>query len=197
MNRFAEIKYGKVHDIVETLQDMEWIHTIFSPLSVFIDVTNVNDTEGRPVQLGCIYENGVFKPPIVIKEYTLDDHKKIALERKTNLVNQKIEDGFYSEALGERKFFGSSKEDQENMEDMISLHESGTEVDLYVTAKPNKDADELARETITVTIEQLKAVWEDFKTHRVQCRKRGTEIDRAIRNSKFVQEVYQFLNWEK
>lgn len=198
MNRFAEIKYGRVHDIVETLNDMDWIKTIFSPTALFVDVTGINDTEGNPVSIGCTYDAGEFKPPLDKTADSLEDHKKLALERKTALVNQKIEGGFYSDALGKKLFFASSKSDQENMEDMQALIDEGSEdVDLYVTAKPTEEADELTREIYTITPEQLAKLWSDFKTHRIQCRRRGSEIDKAIRNSKFIEEVYNFLNWER
>lgn len=29
MNRFAEIKYGRINDIIETINDLDWVRTIF------------------------------------------------------------------------------------------------------------------------------------------------------------------------
>lgn len=46
MNRFAEIKYGRVNDIVETLNDLTWVRTIFSPISLWTDITDMLDSEG-------------------------------------------------------------------------------------------------------------------------------------------------------
>ena len=47
MNRFAEIKYGRVNDIVETLNDLTWVRTIFSPISLWTDITDMLDSEGN------------------------------------------------------------------------------------------------------------------------------------------------------
>ena len=36
MNRFAEIKYGRINDIIETINDLDWVRTIFFS-NVFMD----------------------------------------------------------------------------------------------------------------------------------------------------------------
>lgn len=94
MNRFAEIKYGRVNDIVETLNDLTWVRTIFSPISLWTDITDMLDSEGNQIQIGHVFEGGSFRAPATrTVPVTLDDHRRVALYRKDLLVTQKSKKG--------------------------------------------------------------------------------------------------------
>lgn len=197
MNRYAEMRYGKVLSIIETVNDMDWIRNTFSPNSQFVDVTGLHDENGNDIVAGCVYENNIWKAPVNKIPVTLDDHKKVATDRCKQLVDQKVAEGFYSSGLGDKElFFTSDKEAQETMEDLLELSESGEDVDLWVTAKPTKESSIDELEIYTPTLDELTTIYSDFKTHRAKCRKRGNEITKSIRNATSIDEVYQVLNWE-
>lgn len=197
MNRYAEMQYGKVLSIIETTNDMTWIRNTFSPNSQFIDVTGIHDENGDDIVRGCVYEDNTWKAPAVKLPETLDDHKKLATDRCKQLVDQKIAEGFYSKALESELFFPSNKEAQETMEDLIELTEAGEDVELWITAKPTKTSSDDELDIYYPTIDELTAIYTDFKTHRAKCRKRGIEINKNIKASTTVDEVYRVLNWEK
>ena len=51
MNRFAEIKYGRINDIIETINDLDWVRTIFSPTSLWTDITDMLDSDGNRIEM--------------------------------------------------------------------------------------------------------------------------------------------------
>lgn len=199
MNRFAEIKYGRVNDIVETLNDLTWVRTIFSPISLWTDITDMLDSEGNQIQIGHVFEGGSFRAPATrTVPVTLDDHRRVALYRKDLLVTQKIEEGFFSKALGDQYFFPYNGDAKQMLDMDFELLEDEEEEGFSVVYRTTRDPKESTNKlNDTVTVDQVKQLRKDFRKHKLACSKRGVEIANQINQAEAVEEMYNYINWDK
>ena len=199
MNRFAEIKYGRVNDIVETLNDLTWVRTIFSPISLWTDITDMLDSEGNQIQIGHVFEGGSFRAPATrTVPVTLDDHRRVALYRKDLLVTQKIEEGFFSKALGDQYFFPYNGDAKQMLDMDFELLEDEEEEGFSVVYRTTRDPKESANKlNDTLTVDQVKQLRKDFRKHKLACSKRGVEITNQINQAGAVEEMYNYINWDK
>ena len=199
MNRFAEIKYGRVNDIVETLNDLTWVRTIFSPISLWTDITDMLDSEGNQIQIGHVFEGGSFRAPATrTVPVTLDDHRRVALYRKDLLVTQKIEEGFFSKALGDQYFFPYNGDAKQMLDMDFELLEDEEEEGFSVVYRTTRDSKESTNKlNDTLTVDQVKQLRKDFRKHKLACSKRGVEINNQINQAEAVEEMYNYINWDK
>ena len=199
MNRFAEIKYGRVNDIVETLNDLTWVRTIFSPISLWTDITDMLDSEGNQIQIGHVFEGGSFRAPATrTVPVTLDDHRRVALYRKDLLVTQKIEEGFFSKALGDQYFFPYNGDAKQMLDMDFELLEDEEEEGFSVVYRTTRDSKESTNKlNDTVTVDQVKQLRKDLRKHTLACSKRGVEITNQINQAEAVEEMYNYINWDK
>ena len=115
MNRFAQILNGKVIYIYETEFSMADLALIFSPATVWVDVTNCECEIGYVAE----FRDGVglvVVPPKGKKEHTLDELKELKLGEVDAWTAIKITGGFISSASGESVRYDSDKDTQITMQ---------------------------------------------------------------------------------
>ena len=115
MNRFAQILNGKVIYIYETDFSMADLALIFSPATVWVDVTNCECEIGYVAE----FRDGVglvVVPPKGKKEHTLDELKELKLGEVDAWTASKITGGFISSASGESVRYDSDKDTQITMQ---------------------------------------------------------------------------------
>lgn len=199
MNRFAEIKYGRINDIIETINDLDWVRTIFSPTSLWTDITDMLDSDGNRIEIGHVYEKGAFRSPATrTVPVTLEDHRRVALHRKDLLVTQKVEEGFFSKALGDEQFFPYNDEAKQMLDTDFELLEDDEEEGFVVLYRSTRDAEgskNILKDDVNAS--QIKAIRKDFRKHKLACNKRGSEIAEQINQSTAIEEMYNYINWDK
>lgn len=87
MNRFAEIKYGRVHSIFETHLSYEDITVVFSPTTLWVDITGQSD-----VVEGYLYNGAYFTAPVVSTDLTADEIKQANLDSLDLTYERQFED---------------------------------------------------------------------------------------------------------
>ena len=100
MNKFAEIKYGKVANIYDTTREFNEFKKLFTNNSLFIDVTGVEDVEiGYRVDFTSETDFNLIAPAKILPE-TLEEVKitKIA-ELKTERDRLEVEPISYKDKL--------------------------------------------------------------------------------------------------
>ena len=157
------------------------------------------DSEGNQIQIGHVFEGGSFRAPATrTVPVTLDDHRRVALYRKDLLVTQKIEEGFFSKALGEQYFFPYNGDANQMLDMDFELLEDEEEEGFSVVYRTTRDPKESTNKlNDTVTVDQVKQLRKDFRKHKLACSKRGMEITNQINQAEAVEEMYNYINWDK
>lgn len=64
MKKIAMIQGGAVENIVAWEDDQAWWDAIASTY-ILVDITNVKDVNGNPIDIGYSYDGSIFTPPAV------------------------------------------------------------------------------------------------------------------------------------
>lgn len=115
MNRFAQILAGRVTYIYDTDFSFAEMSLIFSPTTVWVDVTNCECEIGYVAE----FRDGVglvVVPPKDKKEHTLDELKELKLGEVDAWTANKITGGFISSVSGEPVRYDSDKDTQITMQ---------------------------------------------------------------------------------
>lgn len=174
MNRFAQILAGKVIYIYETDFSFAELSLIFSPTTVWVDVTNCECEIGYVAE----FRDGVglvVVPSKGKKEHTLDELKELKLGEVDAWTASKITGGFISSVSGEPVRYDSDKDTQITMQG-IALN---VNTELFAKKYPNGCpirgyvGGESVKSVLMLSAEQVLQWCADLSIHIGNCKQEG------------------------
>lgn len=182
MNKFAEIRYGKVAHIYETSRTMEELAALFVPATLLVDVTDVECAIGWKVDFESGLETPNFIAPKVILPPTIVELKSLKLQEVDRWTANKIVGGFVSEASGETVTYDSDKDTQLTMQGIALNVNTALFAEKYPNGCPVRGYTDGATEktVFTLSSEQVLRWCADLSMHIGACKMVGWQKQAEI-----------------
>lgn len=195
MNRFAQILAGKVIYIYETEFSFAEMSLIFSPTTVWVDVTNCECEIGYVAE----FRDGVglvVVPPKDKKEHTLDELKELKLGEVDAWTANKITGGFISSVSGEPVRYDSDKDTQITMQGIALNVATELFAEKYPNGCPVRGyvGEENVKSVIMLSAEQVLQWCADLSMHIGNCKQEGW-VKQAEVNACTTKEELDSIKW--
>lgn len=195
MRKYAQILNGKVIYIYETKFSKEELATIFSPTTVWVDVTNCECEIGYVAE----FRDGVglvVVPPKGKKEHTLDELKELKLGEVDAWTASKITGGFTSSVSGEAVTYDSDKDTQLTMQGIALNVGTPLFAEKYPNGCPVRGYAEGAetKSIFMLNSEQVLQWCADLSMHIGNCKQEGW-VKQAEVNACTTKEELDNIKW--
>ena len=100
--------------------------------------------------------------------------------------------------MGDEQFFPYNGEAKQMLDTDFELLEDDEEEGFVVLYRSTRDAEgskNILKDDATAS--QIKAIRKDFRKHKLACNKRGSEIAEQINQATAIEEMYNYINWDK
>lgn len=197
MRKYAQILNGKVIYIYETKFSKEELATIFSPTTVWVDVTNCECEIGYVAE----FRDGVglvVVPPKGKKEHTLDELKELKLGEVDAWTASKITGGFTSSVSGEAVTYDSDKDTQLTMQGIALNVNTPLFEQEYPNGCPIRGYTVLGgqdKQVLMLNAEQVLKWCADLSMHIGSCKQAGWAKQEEVKACKTKEELEKIV-WE-
>lgn len=196
MNKFAQILNGKVIYIYETKFSMADLALIFSPTTVWVDVTNCECEIGYVAE----FRDGVglvVVPPKSKKEHTLDELKELKLGEVDAWTASKIVGGFISSVSGEPVRYDSDKDTQITMQGIALNVTTELFAEKYPNGCPVRGyiGEESVKSVLMLSAEQVLQWCADLSIHIGTCKQEGWAKQAEVNACTTIEEL-DSIKWE-
>lgn len=194
VNVYAEIRYGKVYEIYQSHLPLSEFISLFPLTNRFIDITGRKDVNGNNIEIGSLYDNLEFHPNQNFKPESIEDHRKIAQERRLNIVKEQIISGFNVTLNDVTYHYNSEEVDQDNIRTyyQASLIDPNLQFTIRVKRVDNNELTELIHDS-----DMIAKVCVAMANHIQECKRVSWRMDNDIKNALNIEEVYNVLTWQK
>lgn len=194
VNVYAEIRYGKVYEIYQSHLPLSEFISLFPLTNRFIDITGRKDVNGNDIEIGSLYDNMDFYPNQNFNPESIEDHRKIAQERRLNIVKEHIISGFNVTLNDVTYHYNSEEVDQDNIRTyyQASLIDPNLSFSIRVKRIDNGELVEIVHDK-----DMIAKVCVAMANHIQECKRVSWRMDNDIKNALNIEEVYNVLTWQK